>query len=404
MHGRLLIRVIDHTHRRAVLRRVRERHLHITWPRERDVEVLGEQRHDACEIAQSDVRLVVEGLGDLSGGYESARDEEGTSQRHLSQLHLLDGPLRAGALDGEQEEDHSQQTRAARVETALNGLLLLPTGEGETTARLEFVGRVVLLLDGVVVVGHHLRVTHLSSSHLVVRLETGAQLRQLPLHRLHARVLYASLRPAVLTLVQVALEQRLLLLQLADVVHQTLRPTRHAAALRPRHRLLVLLHGLAHGVLHHPLHQRHAVVVPLRARLLQVELLQRGEREVEVALGVRWRRGGDDVTAHGRRLDLGGVDLFQHARAAEEGAHGVRGEEAVVHVEENCVEGKRLLWMEGGGTYIEDLFHSGDAHIVSNQLHLYRRDGLQVAQRTHIDRFQRSEIVEVLNGYEGFDD
>lgn len=81
------------------------------------------------------------------------------------------------------------------------------------------------------------------------------------------------------------LQRRFLRAELQDIVHQALRS----------HVFLVRRHRTAHHVLHHILHQRHPIIVLLRAGLLQVELLQRGQREMEVNLHfnpcIRQKRG-----------------------------------------------------------------------------------------------------------------
>lgn len=85
---------------------------------------------------------------------------------------------------------------------------------------------------------------------------------------------YSSPRLIASTLLQMLLQRRFLRAELQDIVHQALRS----------HVFLVRRHRTAHHVLHHILHQRHPIIVLLRAGLLQVELLQRGQREMEVNL------------------------------------------------------------------------------------------------------------------------
>ena len=70
------------------------------------------------------------------------------------------------------------------------------------------------------------------------------------------------------------LKELLLLLELRDCVMETSRFDTRGI---DRHRL-------SHGLFHHLLHQRHTGIVLCRMRLLQIQLLHRRQREVEVAL------------------------------------------------------------------------------------------------------------------------
>ena len=404
VHGRLLVGVVHHARRGPVLRHERQGHLRLSPASRAHVEVLRQQHHHVREVAQRGVGLAVLRLGDLAGGYGGGRGDAPTSQRHLGQAGRLDGPLGAALVQREQERHHRQQARAARVQALLDGRILLPSPHPRAAPLLQRQLLRVLRARRLVVVRHRLRLTAPPRAHLAVLLQRHAQPRQLLLHLRHRRLLCASARAHALTRVQLLAQRGLLLLQLLDVVVQALGATPHAAAPRPRHLLLVLLQRPAHGVLHHLLHQRHAVVVALRARLLQVQLLQRRQDEVEVALRLTPPPRRHRVAALRRRLDLRRLDLLQHARTAEEGAHLVRGKEAVRHAEQYRVERQRLAVRRGEERHVEDLLDGTGAHVVLDQLLLLLRDGVDIDHGADIDGLQGSEIIELLDRNDRFDD
>lgn len=366
MHRRLLVGVVHHTHRRPVLRHERQRHLRVTRTSRTHVEVLRQQQHHVREVAQRRVGLALLRLGDLSGSYGEGVAPTPTSQHHLGEPHALDGPLRTALVQREQERHHRQQARAARVQTLLEQRVLLSSPHPRPPRLLQRQLVRVLHARHLVVPRHALRLTPSHHTHLTLLLQGSAQLRQLLLHLRHRRLLYASPRLTALTRVKLLPQRRLLALQLLDVVVQALGTTPHATSPRPRHLLLVLLQRAAHRVLHHLLHQRHAVVVALRARLLQVQLLQRRQDEVEVALRLRPLSRRYRVAALGRRVDLRRVDSLQHARLEQEGTYCVGGEEAVRHAEEHCVERKSLFVRTRKGRHVEDLLNGVGAHVFLN--------------------------------------